>query len=369
MITLACLPAGQLTHAFPFEERVLAQVRELHNLAAPGVVLPNLELKDRSFQLSTNPVKRPGLATLIFKQGNVEFWPDNGSLFTLSLPKQAGPTVPQSEIERRARIILDQFLAEGDLQEFSEGKFDHIAETYTLSCGVVRKGFLLKSNWIVLHSQTAQLLKLRIPRRFFDLSLPVVPKITATEAFEIAARTYLAHRPYGLTDYQATVRPAWSEVVHRPRRAPNPRLAVAWEARVPKERIGRTTLTSVTRFGQQLCYVDWVTGQPDRLFDMTLDLGLSQAKKEADTDVENRSWTLFGSGVSGSLQTSNPPKVMGSTTPQPRLGRRVLLFSEPYVMSGAYNATSDRFEVEFSRERKFFLPSPTLRQALLRTVR
>lgn len=59
------LLAGQLTHAFPFEEKALETIRELHVLTAPNVPLPNLGLKDRRFRLSSNPGTEPGLAPLI----------------------------------------------------------------------------------------------------------------------------------------------------------------------------------------------------------------------------------------------------------------------------------------------------------------
>lgn len=371
MSFLLALIAGQLTHAFPFEERVISDVRALHEFVAPGVELPNLQVRDRYFRLSGNPGVEPGLATLYFKGGEVKFWPDNGRLNQLKLPKQPGPTVPLDEIERRALLVLERFVEPGDTHEPGLGKFDHIAETCTVATSVVRKGYQLASYSVVLHSQTAQLLELHVPRRFFDFSQPVNPTITADEAFRIAARTYLAHKPLGLTDFQRTERAGWSKVEkqrQRVERVPDfPH--IEWQATVDPKRVGKTTLRSITRFGWQLCYVDWVSGRTELLFGFVLDEGRRQRQVESEANIEGRTWQLFETNVSGSLHESDPPRQLGSEIPTPRRGRRVLLFSEPYVMSGVYEATSRRFEVELTRGKVYLQPDRKLARALERTVR
>lgn len=365
------LLAGQLTHAFPFEERVIADVRALHEFVAPGVELPNLQLRDRYFRLSGNPGVEPGLATLFFKGGEAKFWPDNGRLNQLKLPKLPGPTVPQDEIERRALRVLERFVEPGDTHEPGQGKFDHIAETYTVSTSVVHRSYYLASYRVVLHSQTAQLLELEVPRRFFDFSHPITPIITADEAFRIAARTYLAHKPLGLTDFQRTERPGWSKVEKkRPRVEQRPDFPhVEWQATVDPKRVGKTTLRSITRFGWQLGYVDWVSGRTELLFGFVLDEGRRQRQVESEANIEGRTWQLFDTNVSGSLRESEPGRQLGSAPPAPKRGRRVLLLSDPYVMSGIYNATSGRLEVELSKGTLYLEPDHGLAKALERSVR
>jgi len=329
--TLLCLLAGQLTHAFPFEERALGHVRTLHELAAPGVPLPNLTLKDRSFRLSFNPGSEPGLATLFFSQGDASFWPDSGRLERLKLPKQAGPTIAQDEVERRAKLVLDHLVESGENQEPVAGKFDHIAETYATSTVVTRQGYPLAQYRVILDSRTGQLLELAAPRRFFDFSQRVLPTITADEAFRIAARTYLKHKPFGLTTYRAIDRPAWSKVREpRPREGRKPDHAyVDCHASVPTHRIGRTTLRSVVQFGWQFCYVDWVIGSPTSLVGFDYDQGQTQRRLESDVSIADRTWRLFESPAWGMFEETLPPPPS-----EPKLGRRVLLLSDNYVMSG-----------------------------------
>lgn len=199
----------------------------------------------------------------------------------------------------------------------------------------------------------------------------MVPKITAEGAFRLAARTYLALKPLGLAHFQRTERPGWSKVEKkRPRVEQRPDFPhVEWQATVDPKRVGKTTLRSITRFGWQLCYVDWVSGRTELLFGFVLDEGRHQRQVESEANIESRSWQLFETNVSGSLQESEPGRQLGSAPPAPKRGRRVLLFSEPYVMSGVYNATSRRLEVELSRGILNLEPDRGLAKALERTVR
>lgn len=364
MTALLCLLAGQLTHAFPFEERALDHVRTLHGLTAPGVALPSLKLKDRRFRLSYNPGAEPGLATLIFERGSASFWPDNGRIESIRLPKQGGPTVAQGEIERRAKLVLDHLVESGESQELAAGRFDHIAETYATSTVVIRKGYPLTQCRVVLDSRTGQLIELKAGRRFFDFTQPVTPKIDADEAFLIAARTYLKHKPYGLTSYRTTNRPSWSKVSALPARdgrKPD-QATVDWHAPVPPDRVGRTTLRSNFLFGWQFCTVDWVTGTATSLSGMDFDQGQTQRRVESEVDIEGRTWRLFESDALGTFEEAPPPK-----PGDPRLGRRVLLFSDAYAMSGMYDLDSGRFVVELARGRIYLRPDRGLRRALERT--
>lgn len=366
MTALFFLLAGQLTHAFPFEEKALETTRELHALTAPNVDLPDLALKDRRFRLSYNPGAEPGLATLIFKQGSVSFWPDNGRIQSLQLPKMDGPTLALDEIQRRAKLVLDRFVEPGDSTEPVTAKIDPFAEIYAASMVVIRKGYPLVSYRLTLDGRTGQLLSLNIGRRFFDFTQTVTPKIDAGEAFRIAARTYLKHKPYGLTTFEAAKRPSWSKVF-----APKARERVKgdpsridWHGPVPPHRVGQTTLSSNFRFGWQFCTVDWVSGTPSSLVKLDFDQGESQRRLESDVNIENRAWQMFESPAWGKFEETLPPPPT-----EPKLGRRVLLLSDNYVMSGQYDLASGRFVVELARGRIYLRPDRGLLRALERTVR
>ena len=363
---LLALFAGQLTHAFPFEERALDHVRTLHGLTAPGVPLPNLELKDRQFRLSNNPGAEPGLATLIFKQGSVSFWPDNGRINSIRLPKMDGPTLAIDEIQRRAKLVLDRFVEPGDSAEPVTDKIEPFAEIYTASMAVIRKGYPLSQYRVVLDGRTGQLLQLDARRKFFDFTQPVTPKIDADEAFLIAARTYLKHKPYGLTTFDAAKRPAWSKVF-APRareRVKGDPSRIDWHAPVPPHRVGLTTLGAVVRFGWQFCTVDWVTGTATSLSGMDFDQGQTQRRLESDVNIGGRAWRLFDSTAWGTFEETLPP-----APSEPMLGRRVLLLSDNYVISGRYDLASRRFIVDLARGRIYLRPDRGLRRALERTVR